>query len=67
MPSYYILRCLNGEGGTVRMIMQPHADRLSAVREAARSCLDCARIEIVESGKVVWNGSLSEAQTFSGP
>lgn len=67
MPSYYILRCLNGEGGTVRMIMQPHADRTSAIREATRSCPDCAGIEIVESGKVVWKGSLHEAQTFVEP
>jgi hypothetical protein len=47
------------------MIMQPHPTRDHAIREAARSCPDCAEIEIVESGKVVWKGSLQEAQTLA--
>jgi hypothetical protein len=64
MSSYYILRCLDAAGGTIRMIMQPYVDRNAAIQEAARSCGDCSHIEVVESGKVVWKGSLQEARAF---
>lgn len=65
MRNYFILRCLDAAGRTIRMIMQPHANKTSAVGEAARSCPDTDHIEVVEDGQVVWQGSPKEAKAFA--